>query len=529
MLIGTLNPKDALRFLIAVVVVTGLAIWCGNRVGFEGDDLAIIEGAVHFDLKPRDTLYRFDWQPLSYFTGRWLSKYGIAPLSLTYLPNLLGGIGLVLLAEALRHVLRTRNRTWIAYAMVLAVPELWITTLYFNPTALGLPFFCATLFLLILEMRNEHEWLWNLAVAAILYAIACSFRLDFAAASPALLLIIFCRAPSRKWLGILVFMFVSVASGLTILTSLGVSPLASVHTVREFEALPPLPASRSAVTLLLAVLPLVLISPLLLTEIMRRKWPRRPLIFWVVVAVCAVPMLYPLTSLFSGKYLVPAFCTALVGLAFLLREPLVSSARTSTETSPSNFATFNVSGIVIIVLASYALGLQIDKRTRRVVGVTWTASTFTTDDGPRSFGGYFSFVRIIRDSKNRPDFILLNHNIAGWIAKSPGDSVVVELDAYDGPNKEWGAPLVNNWTWGWPSIYLQSNGWKLEHYVLKQRISLQAPDGRRAHIITDKEAAINLPSHECIIEIGPVRAGSRGREEDLKRIAKYVSRAPCEL
>ena len=309
---------DAVRLLIAVAAATGLAVWFGDRVGVEGDDLAIIEGATHFDLKPRDGLYRFAWQPLSYFLAHGVTQMGLAPLSLTYLPNILGGAGLVLLAETLRRILRTPGRTWMAYAVVLAVPELWITILYFNTTALGLPFFCASLFLLCLDTRDERAWMWNIAAAAVLYALACSFRLDFTAASLVLLLIVYCRAPSRAWLSVSVFFLIAAASGLTILTSLGVGPSDLLHIVGDFET-HPWQAWQSVVVFALAILPLILMSPFLLGEIIRRPWPRQPILFWPALALCALPMLYPLISLYSAKYLIPAFCVGLVGLAFLLR------------------------------------------------------------------------------------------------------------------------------------------------------------------------------------------------------------------
>ena len=530
-MIGAPKSKGVLRVLVAMAVTIGLAIWCGDRVGFDGDDLAIMEGATHFDLKPLDTLYRYAWQPLSFFIAHRLTQNGLVPLSLTYLSGILGGIGLVVLAETVRAILRTSNRTWIAYALVLAIPELWITILYFNTTALGLPFFCATLLLLCRDVRNEPVWIRDVAVAAVSYAIACLLRFDFAAVSLALLVLVYCQTPSRKWLGVLVFMMTSASSGLALMTFLGVSLLDSLGTAFGLET-HPLPAWRSAVTFLLSVLPLILISPVLLREVMRRTLPSLPLTFWAVVAISAVPMLYPLKSLYSGKYLIPAFCMALVGLAFLLRQPLARTVVAPTMASPcnapSNFTSVNVCIVAITLLACYVLGLQVDKRTWRVAGVGWSASTFVTDDGVRPLGAYLSLIGTIRDPKRRPRNVLLNHAIASWLMRSPGDAVVIEVDDYDGQNKEWDAPLVSNWTWGWPSLYLQSKGWTLDHYVLKRRISLHAPDGRKAHVITSQEAEADLPSHECMLEIGPVRATEDvDGENDLERYARIIFGAPC--
>ena len=67
-----LSAKEVVRPLIFLSLVSALAIWFGDRVGFEGDDLAIIAGAAHLDWRPIESVYRFNWQPLSYITAHWL-------------------------------------------------------------------------------------------------------------------------------------------------------------------------------------------------------------------------------------------------------------------------------------------------------------------------------------------------------------------------------------------------------------------------------------------------------------------------
>ncbi len=517
--------KGFFRPLIAIALISGLAVFFGDRVGFEGDDLAIIEGATNFDLKPSDTLYRFPWQPLGYFAAHWLTQHGVTPLVLTYLPNVLGAIGIVLLAEALSQIVRVRGGIWIAYCLVLAVPELWITILYFNTTALGLPFFCAAFLLLAIPAHNERRWFWQVAASAASYAIACLFRLDFATASLALVLIVYSQTPARKWSASFLFMVVSGVIGLAVLLSLGVEPTKILVTLKQFEG-EPQSARRSVLICILAILPLVLMAPFLLREIMRRKWPHLSPIFWTLIALSALPMLYPLKALYSAKYLIPAFCTGLIGLALLLRQPAAKMADATPRFSDAPFAISTYWFLASILLISYLFGVQVDRTARRV-SVAFTASTFPTADGVRAIGGYLSLLEIFRDPKRRPAHILLHREIAGWIERSSGDSIVVLRDTYDGPEKEWRAPLVNFWTWGWSTVYLQNLGWILDQYVDKQRISLHAPDGRKAYIIAHGAAAVDLPLHECIIEIGPLRVGNEG-EEDMAHYVKILSQASCK-
>ena len=496
----------------------------GDRVGWEGDDLAIIESSTHLDVKPFDTLYRYPWQPLSIRAAHWLTRHGVPALSLTYLPNILGAIGIVALAETLAVILGTSTGVWIAYGLVLAIPELWITILYFNTTALGLPFFCGAFLLLAPAVRNEKAWFWRVALAAILYAVSCLFRLDFATASLALLLIVYALTPVRKWFAVLLFMFVSGTVGLAGLLYLGAGPAEILRTFRFYEG-EPQSEKLSIVIFLLGVLPLALMSPVLVREIARRKWPCQPAAFWVLVVLSTLPLVFPLKALYSAKYLVPAFCTGLIALALLLRQPAAQTADPATASRSAQFAPSTIWFLASALLISYLLGVQIDRTTRHV-SVAFAASTFRTADGERPLGGYVSFVRMFREPTDRPVYILLHREIAQWIERSPGDAVVVLREPYDGPEKETRAPLVNFWTWGWPTLYLQERGWVLDEYVDKQRISMVAPDGRKAHIIKREDAAIDLPAHACMIEIGPVRLGHE--QEDMARFTELLSAASCK-
>ena len=109
--------------------------------------------------------------------------------------------------------------------------------------------------------------------------------------------------------------------------------------------------------------------------------------------------------------------------------------------------------------------------------------------------------------------MLINRRIADWIMRSPGEALVLEAD--DDPR------LSGSWAWGWPALYLQGSGWVVDDYVVKRRLSMHAPDGRKAHILTLSEAAVNVPPHECMIEVPPTVAGDN--------FAIQRRRFPCAL
>jgi len=417
-----------------------------------------------------------------------------------------------------------RARTWVAYGLVLAVPELWITTLYFNTTALGLPFFAGTLAMLSPQSSGQEPARWHSVVAGAMFAVACLLRFDFAAAAPALLAVVYFRSPHPKPRAVLVFAGGAAVTGCLILLALRVNPLQLMAIAGGLRT-HPWTAWRSAVVFGLAALPLIAISPFLAFELRRRNWRPLPLTRWVPIAILLLPLIYPLTSLYSGKYLVPAFCMALFALAWLLGQP-VRGEECSGVTLSSNLRWVTLACSGAILVAVYLFGVQVDRKTWGVSGIGWTASTFGTHDGVRPLAGYLGWLAIPRDPKQRNSGLLFHQNLAEWILRAPDDSIIVLLDNVEYEEREKHAVLVEEWSWGFPALYLYGQGWRLDSYVMKQRIAMHARDGRRAEIVAEKNAPDAVPSHPCFIIVGAEREGNTGYEE-VKRYADAVATAPC--
>ena len=513
---------DAVRWALGLLIATALAVWFGDRVGFEGDDLAIIAGSAHFDLRPLDSLYRYPWQSLSYFVAHALIRGGVTPLSIEWLTHILSAIGLVFLAETLRGILRMPGRTLIAYGSILAIPELWVTALYFSTTAAGLPFFTGALLLLFTATDNEKSWSWKVVAAAAAFAVACLFRFDFATAAIAMLLIVYERTPQRKWRGVFLFVAVAAAVGLSILLVLRLNPLDILKGAGQLEE-SLWEQWRSMLVLALAMLPMLAMSPFLALELRRRDWPRKPVVHWAVIAVAALAVLTPLKSLYSGKYLVPAFCLFLIVLALLLQRPPVRRAA-SDATAVLPFQPLTVWACSAILVVIYCVGVHVDKVARRASVTLLLASNFSTHDGPRPLGAYLGLLPQMKDPEQRPAYVSLNRYLAQKILQAPGNSTAVFIENYHGPDSEWSAPLANNWTWGWPALYLQEQGWKVESYAVKERVVVRAPDGRRAEILVKEQPTDVGTSGDCVLVAGPARFGEY---EDLERVAEQIKQASC--
>ncbi len=507
------------------VAAAAAAIGFGDRVGFEGDDLAVITGASHLDTVTRDGLYRFAWQPLAYVGGHALTTAGLPPLGLTYVGNIFGVAGLVLLVAALNRVLGGTRPVWLAVAIVAAVPELWMTSLYFNTTALGLPFMTGALFLLAAPSalpaggRDATFNPWRSAAAGAALAVACLLRFDFAATIPALAVIAGLRAPAWRVRSALLLVAVCCTVVLIGLGILGLSP-ADTAAIARSHGRAPQTAWQSAMVLGVAVLPLALAWPVLVVLIWRSRIPRLPVGTWALIGLAALPGLYPVTALYSAKYLVPAFCLALFAFAcWTGRTPLRPAAsRMETIVAPACVA---IAGLALLFV-----GLERDPSGGRVA-LSRTPLMHWTHDGPRTFGGYASLLRYVREGTTRPGYITFNRAVAGWIQRAPSDADVILVDPrVDAPALGDGV-LVSEWTWGWPAIYLESAGWSLQAHEHLQRLTLVSPEGRRASILAASRPPDTLPESGCVLVIGPVVA-TDSAERELARLARQVQTAGCQ-
>ena len=74
---------DIVKLIAVGLILVFFAVWAGDRVGWEGDDLASMFGISYLDMVGRDGIYKYALQPLSYELSHWISDQGLHYLDLT--------------------------------------------------------------------------------------------------------------------------------------------------------------------------------------------------------------------------------------------------------------------------------------------------------------------------------------------------------------------------------------------------------------------------------------------------------------
>jgi hypothetical protein len=495
-LVATTSPRA--RFygaaLAGLAVLLAFAVWGGDRVGWEGDDLAIMFGATYLDEVSRE-VYRYAWQPLSYESLHALRRIGIGGLDLTYVGNVAGMIGVWLLI-----VLVARTTTPIvplsgvaSAVLVLSMPEAWLTSLYFNTTALALPWFAGSMCLIEFARPSAHRR--SLLASGLLFGIACLLRLDFAATGLFLLLTV-CRlspAPIARsasvWLAGAAAPFVAWISS---------DPSASLEALRIAAGYEEGQASWGAwMSFKVAVAgcgPALLVFPLLL-------WRVPAITRWRVALILSLsPLLLPLVSLYSPKYLIPLFC-CVVWLA----------ARELRQQAQANGLGRHWG---LRVSASVAIA---------VLSLFWTPDrvqddgplpmrTLFTHDGARTFGGYLSLLSLMRTVENRPPNVQPFVDLARAIDECRADVTVLYPSGVE-------PVFFNEWNLGWVPTHLTSRSWHLERYEPSGTVELTSPsDGRRVALVApgDRDAVATSTNPDRIVfDIGALLADSIAAKPDV--------------
>lgn len=438
--------------LIAAALAVALALRFGNRVGWEGDDLALIAGVVNLDVLGRDHVYRHAWQPLSYELLSTLHRAGWPAHHMSAVANVAGAVGLALLLGLLAWLQGSGMRAWIvATCAVVSLSELWITALYLNTTALGLPFFVAALWLAIAASQSPRP-LRLLALSGLLFALAAMLRLDYSLASPILVWLAARAEPHAPGRSVAA-QFAAGAFAALVVLALRPELLGQVGAIAgrfgEGEFIWPL--WNSAKVLLFAVGPGWLVLPLLYGRAAFLRWRRSTMRERLMAAVLLAPLLLPVMNLYSGKYLVALFVVGLAALA-------ASSAR--DDARPGPWATT----ISLVALAvAFAWGVP------RANPTPWPGMppqatppwVIGTHDGPRTLGANALMLRWLAQSQSPSDHIELFERLAVRVKRCPNQGRFVL------PRSEW----------YWASMIgtLARHGWLVRRYEYPLRAELSRP------------------------------------------------------
>jgi hypothetical protein len=474
----------ATPLIVAALVL--LPMLLGDRQGFEGDGLAMLFGMNQFEILGRAGVYRYHWQPLSYellsALGPWFNK----PFSLTYVAQGFGGAGLALLYLLLARVLgNIPFQRCMALVLTLCIPELWITTLYFNTTALALPFITGGLLALhhacIPRLRQGY-----MLLAGVLVATGCLFRLDFAVFVPMILVLPwFWAAQDRIRTGV----YFSAGGLATAAVFLAWQP----HFIADAAAiLQRYGEGEFSVTLvyrlkivLFAMGPALVILPVLWWTTrsakqagLARHFDKTWLLWWAAL----LPTLIPLKNLYSGKYLLPFF----MGLILLAAQAVARNCRATRSASVQLSADAQQqTGVWLAtgcLVALALIGVPTPEALKSHPFTAWAADPLVvgTHDGARSAGAYLSYLKQLDDFELPQNSVRFYKQLSEVVDQCRNDVTVLMS-----PVEKYGR---NEWSWGWLPLYLMQQGWQLLEYRAGQVAHLQQPaSGHQVRILSSDQ------------------------------------------
>ena len=427
--------------MIFAIALLAFGLWFGDRHGWEGDDLNFLFGMANLELVGRDQVYRYGWQPLAYETLAQFVRLGVKPVQLFYLGNVLGMLGVALLAVLSARLLgNTKAAVSCAVLLILGIPELWITALYFNTTAIALPFFVGSLLALAVLEKREHPAVTG-TIAGAMFGLACLLRLDFLAALPMAVVLI--GRWFRQWFVVATFFMASQAAIYVAFILVNPDlPSQMAHILAKYgsESFPSWTFARGAKVFLAAVAPSLITIPILFWHSIRRTPKLLKDRGFGLALLALLPTLLPAARLYTGKYLVLFFVYFIVILSDR------SGPRSEHPAMALPAVRRRVAAWAIIAIM-FVFGFP---KHDAFIGDPLNAilnehGVVLSHDGPRTLGGYLAFASRVRAPESPADWIELFRLTALAIARCDGPIVVVL------PRNDWywgnflGVLLVENW------------------------------------------------------------------------------------
>lgn len=402
---------ERLRLVLVFLGLFAFAAWLRNPGFYEWDGTSILLASRHFEAAERGDvfLYRYALQPLAFQLLRAVHALGGGIEAASLLPGLFGAAGVAFVLAAMGCA-APRLALLPRIAIVALLPELLFSLLYVNATVLALPFAAAAAWLAVRGGGGPRA----AALAGACLGVGCLFRMDFAIAAPLLVALVARDAPG--WPRVRAFAAALAGVGLAALAAGVLRPLELLAIVGSHESRPAAfgwTAADSLRVLAVSMSPFAWLASLgalgvALAEV--RRGAREPLVY----ALLALPLAAPVPTLFSPKYLVPAFCLLPVALAWALERALAGASASARRAA--------VWGLVAVAAFAQLASVGTSPSFPFARLDTAPVDVVETHDGARSTGAYarlYARVRTDLFPEARLARALANH-IERW-----GGSVVV--------------------------------------------------------------------------------------------------------
>lgn len=380
-----------------------------DRDGYEGDDINSVVPIAHLEAAKAGALlvYRYAWQPLSYeLSGLIWSAFG-TPTAVFLSAAAGGACTLALLLYWLwREGQGRAGALACALLALLAIPELWYSSLYYNTTIRALPLIVVALLLL-----REGERRWQAILAGVLTGLAILMRLDFILICPLLALAAWPRGGSL-WQPVL--LAVAVVATLLAGYAAGLVDLSEIQRINAFNGweiaknadLPGWDRRLKLGVLSVALSPvgwLLLIGGAAL--LLRDAWRRRD---WRALAwaAAALPPLLPVPNMLSPKYLLPMAPFAL--LLFVRAQEVYARGR----------------GLLwAAAILPWLFSISLYGGKPYVAPGLLASRPVPTHDGPRAWGGYV-WQMMDTDNQAGREQALAGEAMARALLARPGENIV---------------------------------------------------------------------------------------------------------
>lgn len=498
-------------FSFFIVSLVFLIVFC-DRDGYEGDDLNSVVPMFHLAAAKQGALdiYRYAWQPLSYELGAAVYRVTHWPDALFLLAPLGAAVSLSLL---LLMLWRDRKMATLVASLVvlLAIPELWYSGLYFNSTVLGLPFALTALWLLRSRLSISAALL-----AGGLAGIAILMRLDFILACPAFAVTAW---TADRSIGRPFVLALGVVTVLTAAALIGwLEPAQILLTYREsageIAAKSADPGWDLRTKLFVASVALSQLGWCVLLlgapDVVFRTFRRDRLLFLAWAAAVAA-LAFPVRGLLSVKYIIPLLMFAPFFLASALSAiELRTPEGLKRMLLPAALAATCFLAIFSFNLTGTAPYLQIGLQATRPV---------ITHDGLRSYGGYLWQMATVDRYAPRLESQLAADCMIGALKSGGPDVVVVGYES---------AMLPGGVGWRHVQLALERAGYRgtliASHQIrfdvgghrltLLNQISQEAlagfdrGPGVKVYDLRDSELAASCPSKSA--DVGPATCSAAG-------------------
>ena len=394
--------STTIGLLIMVGVTAGLCFF-SDRDGYEGDDLSVLSAVYQLDAAKSGDLsfYRYAWQPLAYEVSSWVYQIFDSPDAVFLMAPLTCAFSIAILLHALSTTSRRLTNPLVHFALLVLLPELFYVGMFYNTTVLAMP--TAALAVWLLTIKPGTVPLWRPILIGMLLAVSTLMRFDFLLMCPFFAAWLWIEHRSRGEIVALVLGSLAVVGVAAVFGM--VDPMMLLKTLKEHHEEVNLGITQATYrwtwknnVKVIAVMMHPLAWLLLLGGgfgLAHEFGERHGKNMLALLAISLVPMLYPMTTFVSVKYVIPL----LMLLPFAMQRILERGVERATARGLGLVSWGTVAAGLLAALVS----IEPAKRPPFVRLTGTSPKSIVTHDGARSFGAFAVALKAAgRDDSGEP-------------------------------------------------------------------------------------------------------------------------------